>query len=62
MKTANISMALWSILIDCDYNDYHELHLDWLNNFISVQGFADYHDISCNIAEQLIDNAKILSW
>ena len=62
METANMSTALWGILIDCGYSDYHELHLDWLNSFISTQGFADYHDISRNTAEQLIDNAIALSW
>jgi len=62
MRTANMSMALWSILIDCGYNDYHELHLDWLNNFVSTSGFANYHGITTNTAEMLIDNAKLLSW
>ena len=61
-NTANMSMALWCILIDCGYEDYHDLHLDWLNNFVSVQGFADYHDITRNTADQLLENAKILSW
>ena len=62
MKTANMSMVLWSILVDCGYDNYHELHLDWLNNFLTVSRFAEYHNISKSTAEQLIENAKILSW
>ena len=32
-----------------------ELYLDWVNNFVSVGGFAEYHNISHEDAVTLID-------
>jgi len=33
------------------YKDYTDLYLDWVNNFISVGGFADHHNIDIEKAD-----------
>jgi hypothetical protein len=39
------------------YRNYQELYLDWVNNYLTVQGFADSHNIALDEAVELIDNA-----
>ena len=34
------------------------IYLDWVNNFISVEGFASYYDISIEVANKLIDEGR----
>lgn len=33
---------------------YHEMYLDWLNNFASLEGFARYHGITRGAAARKI--------
>ena len=40
------------------YGTVDDLYLDWFNNFLSVQGFADHHDIGPDVADSLITNAR----
>ncbi len=35
-----------------------ELYLDWVNNFVSVGGFAEYHGLSYDDAISLINLGK----
>lgn len=35
-----------------------ETHLDFVNNFLTVKGYADYYDISESQAERLLQVAK----
>ena len=42
------------------YRDYEELYLDWVNNFVSIDGFASYHNISHDTAWRLVLDAKWL--
>lgn len=37
-----------------------ELYLDWVNNFVSLSGFAEHHNISHEDAVTLIDIGKEL--
>ena len=32
-----------------------EIYLDWLNNFVTLQGFADHYGLSVNDAHKLIN-------
>ena len=40
------------------FKNKKELYLDFLNNFLTVSGFAKYFDINEKTAERLIINAK----
>jgi hypothetical protein len=44
-------------LVESGYKNYKELYIDWVNNFITISGFADYHNLDDDIAKELIDNA-----
>lgn len=37
-----------------------DLYLDYVNNFISVKCFADHYDITCELAEAIINNGRLL--
>lgn len=37
-----------------------ELYLDYTNNFLTVQRFAEYHGISEELAQMIINEAKNL--
>jgi hypothetical protein len=39
-------------------HDLHEVYLDWFNNFLTLQVFADYYGISEEFASALIKEAK----
>ena len=39
------------------YQNYEELYLDWVNNFMTTRGFASHHNISEPTATRLIDDA-----
>ena len=41
------------------YKSYQDLYIDWVNNFISTDGFASHHDISWNIAAVLIQKGRL---
>lgn len=41
-----------------DVNKLIETHLDFVNNFLTVKGYADYYDISESQAERLLQVAK----
>ena len=47
-------------LLAIGYNNYQELYLDWANNFLTVDGFADHHHIDSAIAAKLIDDASYI--
>lgn len=36
------------------------IYLDWLNNFISVDGFASHYNITTAEANKLIDEGRII--
>ncbi len=42
---------------DCGYKNYKELYLDWINNFLTIQGFANYHNLDYKYAKEMVDNA-----
>lgn len=31
-----------------------EIYLDWVNNFISIEGMADYYDVKVEVLQELI--------
>lgn len=35
-----------------------EIYLDWINNFLSIQCFADHYGISDDDAKQLIETCR----
>ena len=43
------------------YSGYKDLRIDWVNNFLTVDGFASYHDIDRDTAERLIKDSRWLS-
>ena len=45
--------------IDLGYESNAELFLDWFNNFMTYQGFADYYDIGYENAVLLIGQGRI---
>ena len=45
------------ILISIGFNDYKELYADWINNFVSTEGFASHYGIDQTDAKELIENA-----
>jgi len=55
-KTSNESQAL----IGMGFNNYQDLYLEWVNNFLTTQGFANYYNIELGMAELLIANAIYL--
>lgn len=36
------------------------IYLDWVNNFISVEGFASYYGITVEVANKLIEEGRII--
>lgn len=37
------------------YADYPKLYLDWVNNFLTVERFAEYYNMTQEQAEEVID-------
>jgi len=48
------------VLIGMGFNNYQELYLEWANNFLTTQGFANHYNIELGMAELLISNAIYL--
>lgn len=44
-------------LIDLGFYSYEDLRLDWVNNFLTISGFADYYEIGVNMAFNLLSIA-----
>jgi hypothetical protein len=40
------------------YANTDALYLDWVNNFVTIQGFADYHGIEWNEARGVLEIAR----
>jgi len=36
------------------------IYLDWVNNFLSVEGFASYYNITVTQANKLIEEGRII--
>jgi hypothetical protein len=34
------------------------IYLDWVNNFISVEGFASYYGVTVEVANKLIEEGR----
>lgn len=47
-------------MLKIGFKNYQELYLNWVNDFITVQGFADYHNIDYKVADRLINDAVYL--
>lgn len=62
METAKpvITVGLGPEVTKIGYANYQALYLDWVNNFVTVAGFASHHGISDDLAGKLIVNAKEL--
>ena len=56
--TESESMFLQARLKEMSYGTLDELYLDYFNNFLTIQGFADYHDIGLETADALINRAR----
>lgn len=41
-------------------NKYKEMFLDWFNNFISIERFAEYYNINTKEAELIIQKGREL--
>ncbi len=37
------------------------MYLDWVNNFLSVQAFADHHHLSLSLAHTVINEGRTLN-
>ena len=37
------------------------LYLDWINNFLTVPTFAEYHNISIETAKQVINAGRLIN-
>lgn len=37
-----------------------DMYLDWVNNFLTLQRFADYYDLTPSKAQQIINEGRIL--
>ena len=55
-----IVLGLDKTVTKLGYRSYREIYFDYMNNFLTVQGFADYNNIDYEIAENLINNGKEL--
>ena len=53
MKFFNIGMRIQSLGYTC----YRDLYLDWVNNFLTVKGFAEHHNIDEKTANELINDS-----
>ena len=49
-----------TLLVKIGYKDYKSLYLDWVNNYLTTDGFAAHHNILEAEAAVLIDNACYL--
>lgn len=38
----------------------HEMYLDYVNNFITVECFADFYDITSDVAERVIRLGRMI--
>ena len=47
-------MDFVKILSDLNYFDADDCYRDFYNNFLTIQGFADWHHITTDNAEKLI--------
>lgn len=56
----HITLGLDKTVSLIGYANYQALYLDWINNFLTVDGFAAHHHIDAAVALQLIDNARCL--
>jgi len=45
-----ITISMRRFLIDC--------YLDYWNDFITIEGYASHYDISCELAENLINTGR----
>jgi len=39
---------------DMTLDKFTEMYLDWINNFLTVEGFAEYYEISVEQAQEII--------
>lgn len=47
-----------ALIKDLGYQDYTEMWADFMNNFLTIKGFADYHMIDKRTAIHLLDNQE----
>lgn len=38
-----------------------KLYLSWVNDFLTVERFAEYHNLSLQMANYVIDEGRVLS-
>lgn len=39
-------------------NPFFDLYIDWVNNFLTVERFAQYYGISEELAQMVIDHGR----
>lgn len=42
-------------------NDMEKYYLDFVNNFVTIEGFADHYGISLDLAKTIIDAGRKVS-
>ena len=45
-------------MTEISYSKKEEMYLDWVNNFLTVDVFAQYYSLSTEEAEQLINEQR----
>jgi hypothetical protein len=48
------------LIVSMGYKNYKDLYLDYVNNFLTVYGFAGWHEINFDTAKRIINDAKYL--
>ena len=43
---------------DMTLDKFTEMYLDWINNFLTVERFAEYYEISLEQAQEIIDMGR----
>ena len=55
----NLKINQWDQVITIQQRDIENLYLDYVNNFMTLQGFADYYGLTLKSAEDIYKHCHV---